>query len=162
MNTDKYTQQVNEIISSGSSWNIYSGLDGYVVAMLVRMNSGEKLVKQMINGQAVVKYHQATDMWVKDIIKQRVGLGMSIKNLVCYEDRNLEIEKSDKITLKESRFLNENETHQSLVAVFGDYVTILKLTEDISESKAVIIKNNSVASAVELLFDEKWRVSKAF
>lgn len=162
MNTKKYIGEAKQVINSGSSWNVYSGLDGYVVAMLVRMNSGEKLVRQMINGQAVVKYHQATDMWVKDIIKQRVGLGMSIKNLVCYEDRNLEIEKSDRKTLKESRLLSENEAHQSLVAVFGDYVTILELTEDISESKAVIIKNKSVASAVELLFDEKWRVSKAF
>jgi DNA-binding protein len=162
MNTNKYTEDLNKIIGADSSWDIYSGLDGYVMSLLVRMNSGSKEVKQMINGHAVAQYHQATDMWVKEIIQKRVELGMRIKNLVCFDDRDLEIEKSNKDTLKESRLLNVEESHSSLVAVFGDYVTILDLTEDISKSSAVIIKNKSVATAVELLFDAKWKDSKVF
>ncbi len=154
MNIDKVIERYVGDCTVDGSVKVYRGLAGYVVPIVNRVNPNNRYIKQIINGREVAKLHQATDNLVKDLIAKRVEYGIGIKNLVCYEDRELEIEKSNPSTLKETRFLKEGISHNTMVTFLSDSVSITKL--DVNDCVGIIIEDMAIVEMFNTFFDMLW------
>lgn len=138
--------------------SVYYGLEGYVKSMQLRVQDGIKEIRQIVNGEKVVKFHKASDYLVKEVIGTRVQKGIVLKNLISKGDDVLAIEKSNPATLKEARLLPDNIVSENMIAIFEDIVTITSL--DLENTYTVIIKDFNTAKTFSEVFDVIWKISK--
>lgn len=153
--------EVNNLVSylsGGKNVQTYYGLDGYVMPMLLRIDTKPEVIKQIINAEQVAKFHEKTDDFVRKFISKRVGLGIKIQNLIRPEDTKFEIELSDPKTLKETKILPADFGISSMLAVFGDYVTFSNLDE--KECMGVVIRDPAISTMVSSMFDGLWKIGK--
>ncbi|MBI2356677.1 hypothetical protein HYV12_01290 [Candidatus Dojkabacteria bacterium] len=140
------------------SFTFYDGMHGYTIPLLLRIQSGEKHIKQIINGHKVAKFHKKTDMMVREVISTRVEKGISIQNLICSSDSDLEIERSNPKTLKQARIMPEGYDAEVMFAIFGDTVTYTSL--DSEHPWGVVIKDPSVVAMANQVYDMIWNLSR--
>lgn len=152
--------KIMEIVSEQviSRDQIYYGLDGYTIPLLKRISSGEKLVKQIVNGHRVADFHKKTNMLVRDIISTRAQKGIKIKNLILNNDVDLDIELTNPETLKESRALPASFDHNLMLAIIGDTLTITSLNVD--NCVGIVINNKDIAQSFDSIFENLWNISK--
>jgi hypothetical protein len=105
------------------------------------------------------KYHAMVNGRIHEIIAQRALKGLEIKNLITFKDKDLEIEKSNASTLKETRYMPADFEFRGMTAIFGDYVTITNLNED--DNFGVIVHDALIARSFESMFDALWGMGTA-
>jgi sugar-specific transcriptional regulator TrmB len=141
-----------------SGIEIYHGIAGYEIPQLMKVISGAKEIKQMVNGKSVAAFHKLTNMMVNNVIATRVEKGISLKNLIHSNDFDLEIEYSNPEKLKESRILPSNIDHNLMLSIIGNVVTITVLNPE--DCLGIVIKNKEIAKSFESIFDQLWLNSK--
>lgn len=141
-----------------SGIEIYHGIKGYEIPQLLKITSGVREIKQMVNGKSVAKFHKLTDMMVNNVIATRVEKGISLKNLIHSNDVDLEIEYSNPEKLKESRILPSNIDHNLMLSIIGNVVTITVLNPE--DCLGIVIRNEEIAKSFESIFDQLWLNSK--
>jgi sugar-specific transcriptional regulator TrmB len=124
----------------------------------MKVISGAKEIKQMVNGKSVAAFHKLTNMMVNNVIATRVEKGISLKNLIHSNDFDLEIEYSNPEKLKESRILPSNIDHNLMLSVIDNVVTITVLNPE--DCLGIVIKNKEIAKSFESIFDQLWLNSK--
>lgn len=137
---------------------IYYGLEGYTNPLVKRIEAGQNPLKQIINGEAVSKFHKRTNDLVKNMISKRVEKGIEIKNLIRQEDKKLEIELTNPQTLKETRLLPKSFETQAMISIFGNSVGITSLNE--KEPFGLIINDEIIAQTFNSMFDTIWNASQ--
>lgn len=135
----------------------FEGIDGYLEPLIQRLDNTTE-IKQIISGKKVAKFHKATGEAVFKNIGSRVEKGIKFKSLINYEDRDLEIEKSNTKALKETRILPEALYFDSMLSIFGDKVAITNLNSD--KTIGIIIEDKDIKNSFETLFNGLWNVSK--
>jgi hypothetical protein len=143
-------------MGDSSRVEVYTGFDGWYKAIQKRTDVLQSPIKQIINAQMVAKFHAKSSQSIRDIIGQRVAKGLAIKNLIMFEDKELEVEKSNPATLKETRYMPEGFYFGGIIAVFGDYVTITSLNED--DCVGVIIHDTFIAKSFDAMFEGLWKM----
>lgn len=137
---------------------LFSGIEAYLKIVNERTNGQHKEIKQIINGKQVARFHELTKDFIEGKINDRVSAGISMKNLITDGDRDLEIEKSNAKTLKETRVLPKSVEINNIITVFGDKVTISNLDPD--NCFGIIIEDKKTAETFSSMFDELWERSE--
>ncbi|MCA9382859.1 hypothetical protein KC909_00700 [Candidatus Dojkabacteria bacterium] len=158
-NTKKQLDTFRQLVDKGAT-EVYYGIDAYTIPLQKRIEVAQSPIKQIINGEMVADYHKVTDDLVNRVIASRVDKGLSIKNLIRQADSNLEIEKSNPDTLKETRLLPEGFELEGIFTVFGDYVSFISMEMD--QSVGIIVNNKIIAGMFHNIFDTVWEASKPF
>lgn len=156
MNIDDKIASLKKLSEEGR-FEIYYGMDGYTIPLTRRIELAKSPIKQIVNGKAVAEFHKMTNDLVKSIIAKRAEKGLEFKNLIKFEDKDLAIEISNPATLKETRFLPKGFETNSMIAIFGETVTITSL--EVGKAFGIIITDPMIASVFDSMFDSIWNIS---
>jgi len=143
-----------DIIVNGGNIQSYTGVDAYKLPLIDRIKKDVKVIYQIIDATQVAKFHKYTDDFVLNAISKRVEYGIQIKNLICYADRNLEIEISNPESLKETRYLPKEVEFKGVFSIYGDAVSFCNLSEE--SLWATITKDKNYVDSAKLMFDGLW------
>lgn len=158
-NTKKQIDTFRQLVDLGTT-EVYYGIDAYIIPLQKRIEVAQSPIKQIINGEMVAQYHKLTNDLVNRVIASRVDKGLSIKNLIRQTDSNLEIEKSNPDTLKETRLLPEGFELEGIFTVFGNYISFISM--EMEQSVGIIVNNKIIADMFHNIFDTVWEASKPF
>jgi len=78
-----------------------------------------------------------------------------VESLICYADRDLEIEVSNPETLKETRYLPKGVEFKGVFAIYGNSVSFCNLSEE--SLWATITKDKNYVENAKLMFDGLWK-----
>jgi hypothetical protein len=151
-------QEMIDSLKFNTQVQVLKGLEAYELPLMLRVEERPKVVKQLINQDAVPAFHELTGSLVKEIISRRVEYGITMKNLLTYADPVKEIEKSNSATLKESRMLPKSFRFNLILAIYDDYVAVTKL--DTEDCFGYVVKDKVTAASFEAVFDVLWGQGK--
>lgn len=154
---DMKIEEVLARFEQGEKMVALSGVEGWSLALQLRVTLRPSLVKQIINQDLIPQFHRAQTGYVQGIIAQRVQLGIAMQNLITYGEVK-EIERSNQATLKQTKMLPQGFVFKSMIAVFGGIVTITSL-ESVTDTSTVLIKEEVMAESIEAFFDSMWQQS---
>ncbi|MCA9382147.1 hypothetical protein KC660_01940 [Candidatus Dojkabacteria bacterium] len=133
---------------------VYKGIEGYTLPLIKRIIVGKSPIRQIINGQLVADYHKNTDPLINEFISKRVENGISMKNLIRQEDKDLSIEISNPETLKQTRLLPKGFLVNGIIATFGDYTAITSL--DKKKTVGIIVNDSTITEMFNSIFESLW------
>ncbi|MDQ6984707.1 MAG: hypothetical protein Q9M91_08575 [Candidatus Dojkabacteria bacterium] len=136
---------------------VYKGNGTYLALLVDRISSGDKEIKQMVNGEVAAKFHPKIPETIQGYISKRVEKGIALKNLIHYKDRENELEISNVQTLKESRFMDESVNFESTLSLYGDKASIIN--KDSDNLIGIIISDKNMVKLLNQMFNIAWNAS---